>query len=91
MASVKDKEVDYKVYFLKCLNSCMWLVATVSDNTHIDFVVKLITPKSSGSRYSFGQHINSPHTTCQSSFAHGKEMLDGVKLKEPQYLEFRHS
>lgn len=65
----------------------MWPVATVSDNSHIDFVVKLITQKG----YSFGQHINSPHTACQSSFAHRKEMLEGVKLKEPQYLDFRHA
>lgn len=91
VASVKEEEVDYKVYFYINLNSCMWLVPIVSANTRIDFVVKLIIQKSSGSRYSFGQYRNSPHTACQSSFAHRKEMWEGVKWKEPQYLEFRHS
>ena len=65
MASVKEEEVDYKVSFKINLNSCMWLVAIVSENTCIDFVVKLITQKSSGSRYSFGQHINTPHSLSE--------------------------
>ena len=43
----------------------MWLVAIVSENTCIDFVVKMITQKSSGSRYSFGQHINTPHSLSE--------------------------
>ena len=33
--------------------------------------------KSNDSRYSFGQHISSPHPACPSSFAPGNEILGG--------------
>lgn len=77
VASVKE-DVDYE--------SSLFLIKFkephVASSNHIgqhsyNLCGKTDDPKGNDSRYSFGQHINSAHPACLSSFAPGNGILGG--------------